>query len=60
MESLVLTGRFDFLEFFLKLFFGTTSWVYIIATALYFVGVWKMLEKSGIKGWWALIPGARD
>ena len=60
MESLVLTGRFDFLEFFLKLFFGTTSWVFIIATALYYVGVWKMLEKSGIKGWWALIPGARE
>ena len=27
---------------------------------LYLIGLWPLLEKSGIKGWWALIPGARD
>ncbi len=27
---------------------------------LYLAGLWKLLEKSGVKGWWALIPGARD
>ena len=28
--------------------------------ALYLAGLWKLLVKSGLKGWWALIPGARD
>ena len=23
-------------------------------------GIWRIFEKSGIKGWWALIPGARE
>ena len=27
---------------------------------LYRAGVWRLLEKSGLKGWWALIPGARE
>ena len=27
---------------------------------LYIVGLWRLLVKSGIKGWWALIPFARD
>ncbi|MBQ8305312.1 MAG: ABC transporter ATP-binding protein [Blautia sp.] len=29
------------------------------ASILFMVGLWKMLEKSGIKGWWALIPCAK-
>ncbi|MBR0397888.1 MAG: hypothetical protein IJI10_06410 [Eubacterium sp.] len=27
---------------------------------LMIAGSWKLLEKSGLKGWWALIPGARE
>ncbi|MBQ9062853.1 MAG: ABC transporter ATP-binding protein [Eubacterium sp.] len=27
---------------------------------LLIAGSWKLLEKSGLKGWWALIPGARE
>ena len=27
---------------------------------LYIVGLWRLLVKSGIKGWWALVPFARD
>ncbi|MBR3018114.1 MAG: ABC transporter ATP-binding protein [Clostridia bacterium] len=23
-------------------------------------GIWRIFEKSGIKGWWALLPGARE
>ncbi len=51
---------FDFLKFFLNLFFGVTDWVFVVGRALYYVGVWKMFEKSGVKGWWVLIPGARE
>ena len=24
------------------------------------IGLWKMFEKSGVQGWWALLPGARE
>ena len=42
------------------LFSGSPNWTAVILTALYAAGLWKLLEKSGLKGWWALIPGARD
>ena len=32
----------------------------VVVNALYLAGVWGILVKSGIEGWWALIPGARD
>ena len=60
MERLLLDGRFDFLDFFLNLVFGQTEWFYVLAGALFMIGLWKMFEKSGVKGWWALIPGARE
>jgi len=62
MESLFLSGHFDFLEFFLQLFFSTDKqqWYSVIITALYMAGLWGVFEKSGIKGWWALIPAARE
>ncbi|MBE5807340.1 MAG: ABC transporter ATP-binding protein [Clostridiales bacterium] len=28
--------------------------------AFFIAGVWRMLQKSGLKGWWALFPGARE
>ena len=40
--------------------FGTTSVTGAVMTALFIVGLWAMLQKSGIPGWWALIPGARE
>ncbi len=49
-----------FLDILLTLEFETSSLVSVIAMALYIVGLWRLLEKSGLKGWWALIPGARD
>ena len=24
------------------------------------IGLWKMFEKSGVRGWWVLLPGARE
>ncbi|MBQ6528757.1 MAG: ABC transporter ATP-binding protein [Clostridia bacterium] len=32
----------------------------VVLMALYLIGLWRIFEKSGLKGWWALIPGARD
>ena len=60
MSSLYLAGKMDFLDFFLNLYFNTTKWTLIVCEVLGIVGVWKMLEKSGVKGWWALIPCARE
>ena len=60
MERLLLDGRFDFLDFFFKLFFSSKEWLPIVFSALEMAGFWRMFEKSGIKGWWALIPAARE
>ena len=62
MESLFLSGRFDFLDFFIRLFFSTGKHDLMPAVilALQMVGFWKMFEKYGVKGWWALIPAARE
>ena len=40
--------------------FDATDLLNVLLALLYLVGLWKLLEKSGVKGWWALIPGARD
>ncbi len=60
MSSLYLTGKMDFLDFFLNLYFNATSWGMVACEVLCIAGWWKMLEKSGVKGWWALIPCARE
>ena len=41
-------------------FFGTTSPSVAVAAALFIAGEWRILEKSSLKGWWALIPCARS
>ena len=38
---------------------GGDSVIEAAIAALYMAGIWRMLEKSGVKGWWALIPGGR-
>ena len=47
-------------KFFLEILFGSEELRNIIFEILFMVGLWKMFEKSGVKGWWALIPGARE
>ena len=42
------------------IFFGSEELLLVILTAFYYAGVWRLLQKSGIAGWWALIPGARE
>ena len=40
--------------------FDGTSALAIISRGLLIIGIWRLLQKSGLKGWWALIPGARE
>ena len=40
--------------------FGATDIFSIAIMVLLMAGVWRLLQKSGLKGWWALIPGARE
>ena len=44
------------LECFLVIFFGGTEIYHIVAKTLYMIGLWKLLEKCGEKGWKALVP----
>ncbi len=44
----------------LDILFGSAGWFGIATTALYLIGLWGVMRKSGIKGWWALIPFARE
>ena len=46
--------------FCIIMFDGNSGVVGVIVQALFLAGLWRLLEKSGLKGWWALIPGARD
>ena len=48
------------IDILLESIFGTRFIGGIILTALYMAGIWRILEKSNIKGWWALIPCASD
>ena len=41
-------------------FFSKTTPAGILFTSLFFAGEWGMLQKSGIRGWWSLIPFARE
>lgn len=41
------------------LYFGSADW-WIILEVCFIVGLWPLLRKSGIKGWWSLVPFGRD
>ena len=47
-------------EILLSVFLGGTDAFSIVTSLLYMIGLWKMFEKSGVRGWWALLPGARE
>ena len=44
----------------LILLFGNTTVYAVAAEALYIIGLWPLLQKSGVPGWWALVPCARE
>ena len=63
MDVLLMTGVFNLKAIgnsLLRILFSTTNIFGIIVTLLFYIGLWKMFEKSGLKGWWALIPCARE
>ena len=47
-------------ELVLIILFGGKSWYTVAMSALYIVGLYGLLKKSGVPGWWALIPCARE
>ena len=40
--------------------FGSNDEVMILLAALHMAGIWRILQKSGLQGWWSLFPGARE
>ena len=50
----------DALKILLIILFGSSNAIFVALKLPYIVGLWKVLEKSGIKGWWALVPWARE
>ena len=47
-------------EILLIIFFSTSSYVVMALNTLYYIGLWQLFKKSGIKGTWALVPFARE
>ena len=39
--------------------FGSSSWT-VLFTVVYIVGLWRVLQKCGINGSWALVPFVRE
>ena len=60
METMPIGRGFNPLVFLLNLFFGTTDLLWIVIRALVYIGIGGILQKSGLKRWWAFIPGARE
>ena len=50
----------NFLQLVLILLFDSDRPFYIVIRILYIMGAWRILRKSGVKSWWALIPWARE
>ena len=48
------------MDIVLILLFGSDGWAGAVMTLLYILGLWFMLKKSGLPGWWALVPFARE
>ncbi len=52
--------RMIFWKTFLTLLFGGSGLYTITITIMLIAGLWKMFVKSGVPGWWALCPWARE
>ena len=48
------------LQILCTVFFGSDASYMILFSALYIAGEWRLLQKSGLRGWLALIPCVRD
>ena len=47
-------------EILMYVMFGVSGMMTAFLSALDIAGQWGMMQKSGVKGWWALIPCARE
>ena len=50
----------EFFKALCRFFLNSDSLFDMVLSALYIAGLWGLFRKSGVKSWWALIPGARD
>lgn len=50
----------DILDIFFGIVFGTEQTAGIILEILFIAGLFRILQKSGINGWWALCPFMRE
>lgn len=50
----------EILDIFFGIVFGTDQTAGIILEILFIVGLFRILQKSGINGWWALCPFIRE
>ena len=48
------------MQILLLILFGTDGYFGAVLAALYIAGLWFLLKKSGLPGWWALVPCARE
>ena len=44
------------INFLIRFIFDSVSWTSIVGGIMYIAGLWRIFEKSGIQGWWALVP----
>ena len=58
-ENMVFTTQ-KICSMLLDIFLNTTEPVTVAAVLLFIAGEWGLLKKSGIRGWWALVPCARE
>ena len=52
--------QMNILQIIATIFFGGSSILTIVTQGLYIIGLWKIFQKSDIKGWWALVPWFRE
>ncbi len=52
--------QMDIWQLLLSTYFGSAGLFTIITQSLYFAGLWRIFEKSDIKGWWVLVPWVRE
>lgn len=50
----------NILQLILTLLFDSYKPFFIAMRGLYILGAWLLLKKSGLKGWWSLIPWVRE
>ena len=48
------------LQILTDVYFNSTKPYAVVFSILYIIGQWKLLTKSGVEGFWSLVPCARE